>query len=151
MTNLTADLYVATAKRVTDREVGAARLAPDYAALVEHFGLTHDTPSADLTDVARTIVVDGANALANNDTARTLTADMLKGQNPGADAAHVLYWRAARAVRIGLVTAMGDKKSAPKDATLRVSLSGEGGGSSVVPMDSDLGKAILAFLNQSGE
>ena len=38
------------------------------------------------------------------------------------------------------------KDNGPKTPTLRVTLSGEGGGSSVVPMDSDLGKAILAFL-----
>lgn len=41
---------------------------------------------------------------------------------------------------------VSEEEKAAKPATLRVSLSGEGGGSSVVDMDSDLGKAILAFL-----
>lgn len=133
------NLYSAVAKRVTSREVAASRLAPDYKALVAHFNLTHESKSGEVTDAARQIIIDGAPASAK------ITVDMLKGTDPG-DVKHRDYWKAARAVRIGLVTALGSKDSEDKDPALRVTLSGEGGGSSVVPMDSDLGKAILAFL-----
>lgn len=99
--------YSATAKRVTSREVAAARLTHDYAELVAHFGLDGASASTVLTDTARQIVIDGAS--------RALTVDDLKGRDPG-DCAVRPFWQAARAVRIGLVTAIGaDKESKDVD------------------------------------
>lgn len=96
--------YTQTVKRVTVREVGAARLERDYVALVQHFNLTHDTDSKTLTSAARTVVMDGAAA-----DGKTITEADLTGRDPGADCKTRDYWKAARAVRIGLVNAMGDK------------------------------------------
>jgi hypothetical protein len=106
--------FTATAKRVTDREVAAARLAPDYAALVKHFGMTHETSSNVVTDYARAVVIAGAHA-GSTKIGLSITADMLKGSDPGADAAHRVYWKAARAVRIGLVTALGKKEGSESE------------------------------------
>lgn len=137
--------YTATVKRVTDIAVKTVRGEADYAALVAHFSLTAASESAVLTDAARMVVVDGAHA-AGTQIGESITTDMLKGQDPGADAAHRTYWKAARAVRAGLVKAIDKGEPEAKDATLRVSLSGEGGLSDVIDMESDLGKAILAHL-----
>ena len=143
--------YAASVKRVTEREVAAARLANDYVALVAHFGLTDGSTADDITTAARTVVVDGARQ-AGTKTGDALTTDDLSGRDPGADASHRDYWRAARAVRIGLVRAIDKGESeTPASAVLRVSLSGEGGGSSVVDMASDLGQSILAFLAAQSE
>lgn len=105
--------YTLTAKRVTEREVAAARLAPDYAALVAHFDLTAETESKRITEVAQTIVLDGAHA-STTKVGQALTLDDLKGRDPG-DVKTRDYWKAARAVRIGLVTAMGPKESQDVD------------------------------------
>lgn len=105
--------YTRTAKRVTEREVAAARLAPDYAALVKHFDLTAESESKRITEVAQTIVLDGAHA-CDTKVAQSLTIDDLKGRDPG-DVATRDYWKAARAVRIGLVTAMGSKEAKATD------------------------------------
>lgn len=63
------------------------------------------------------------------------------------DGKRTRFGNAVQAAGNGLRNALDkDDDSDPKPAVLRVSLSGEGGGSSVVEMDSDLGKAILAHL-----
>lgn len=112
--------YAATARRVTEREVNAARLAPDYRALVEHFGLNaNDFKALDsksqskcVTEIAQIVVLDGAHAM-DTKVAKGLTIDDLKGRDPG-DVATRDFWKAARAVRIGLVTAIG-KDEAKRD------------------------------------
>jgi len=138
MTDMT---FTAVTRRVVQGEI---RMARDYAVLVDLLDLTVETTSADLTAAARQVVLAGAPASLN------LSVDDLTGRDPGADAKVRPYWKAARAVRIGLVKAIGADDTEPeaKPAALRVSLSGEGGGSATVPMDSALGKAILEFLAQ---
>lgn len=125
--------YTSAVRRVTEREIAAARLAHDYDALVVHFGLSRDSETAAITDAARTVVIDGGTAIANNGGAAiagTLTADMLAGGDPG-DAAHRVYWQAARAARIGLVRAIDraypKPGASPEPGVIRISLSGEGG------------------------
>lgn len=97
---------------VTDHARKGARLEGTYDGLVAHLALTVDTDSADMTEAARNIVVTGA----NNDgtvTGAALTADDLTGRDPGAGVKTRDYWKAARAVRIGLVNAA--KRAAGED------------------------------------
>jgi hypothetical protein len=92
-------IYTDAARRVTQHERNSATRERDYSALVEHFELGADTDSATITDAARTIVIDGEAALG-----RTVTANDLKGRTPTPTMR--LSWKAARAVRIGLVSAI---------------------------------------------
>lgn len=144
MSKNTAFDFTATSKRVTEREVAVARLATDYAALVTHFNLTTESDSKTITNAARMVVLTGAHASGTR-VGEALVEGDLKGTDPGADAKHRDYWKAARAVRIGLVTAIG-KKSEEKAPTLRVTMSGEGGGTAVVPTDHPLYADILALI-----
>lgn len=64
------------------------------------------------------------------------------------DGTRTRFGKAVAAAGNGLRAALDTEDPEPKPAVLRVSLSGEGGGSSVVDMDTDLGRAILAFLAQ---
>lgn len=95
---------VTAAVSLVDHERKSARLESTYDGFAVFYHLTPDTASADMTDTAREIVVTGAN---NDGTAagKTITADMLTGRDPG-KCAHRDYWKAARAVRIGLVSAV---------------------------------------------
>lgn len=128
--------YAATAKRVTSREVAAARLAPDYAALVAHFGLTSDTKAEDITSAARKVVIDGAS--------RTLTEADLTGRDPG-DVPTRPFWKAARAVRIGLVTAIGgDKDTSDTDWLKLVKQATENAAKHEISVD-----AILAAVRET--
>lgn len=97
--------YIRSAVAVTNHERKSARTEKDYDGLASFYHLTSDSDSATLTDTARQIVVDGA----SNDgtvTGAKVTSDMLTGRDPGTGAAHRDYWKAARAVRIGLVKAV---------------------------------------------
>ena len=106
---------------VVSHERAAVRLESTYAALVAHYNIDANTASQDLTDTAREIVLIGA----NNDgtvTGAKITADMLTGRDPGADAGTVRdYWKSARRVRIGLVRAIksitGDDDTTEPDVT----------------------------------
>lgn len=89
---------------VTSHERKSARLESTYDDLVAHFLLTVDSDSETFTGAARDIVIIGG-ANDGTVTGASLTVDMLKGRDPGAGAKHRDYWKAARAVRIGLVSA----------------------------------------------
>jgi len=105
--------YIAASVAVVNHERKSGRMESTYDALAAFANLTPDTESERMTEVARAIVVDGA----NNDgtaTGKTVTADMLTGRDPGADASHRAYWKAARAVRIGLVNAV--KRANPSES-----------------------------------
>lgn len=96
--------YVTASVAVLNHERKSVRLESTYDALAKHLSITVDSESDVVTDAARFVVVTGAN---NDDTVmgKSITAEMLKGRDPGADASHRAYWKAARAVRIGLVNA----------------------------------------------
>lgn len=96
-----------------------------YAKYVETFGVTRET------------VKDHALAIA-----RLVTPETAQKK----DGTRTRFGNAVQAAGNGLRAALGKGEDEPKDAALRVTLSGEGGGSATVDMDSDLGKAILAFL-----
>ena len=104
----------AAAVSVVNHERKSARMESTYDGLAAHLMLTPDTSSEDMTNAARLITVLGA---VNDGTAtgKALTEDMLKGRNPGPDAAHLSYWKAARTVRIGLVNAV--KRANPTDSS----------------------------------
>lgn len=96
--------FTTAATAVTTHERKSGRLESTYDGLAVFFGLTPGSTPADITDAARATVVEGA----HNDgtaTGATVTADMLTGRDPG-EVAHRAYWKAARAVRIGLVNAI---------------------------------------------
>lgn len=138
----------AAAVAVVNHERKSGRMEATYDGLAVHLMLTPDTTSEAMTEAARLVTVLGA---VNDGTAtgKSLTEDMLKGRNPGPDAAHLSYWKAARAVRIGLVNAVkraNETEAEAKPAVLRVSLSGEGGGSTVVPADHPMYDAIVMLL-----
>lgn len=141
--------YVAAAVSVVDHERKSGRLEVTYDALAMHFNLTPDTSSEDMTAAARRVTVTGAGA-DGTATGKSLTEEMLKGRDPGADASHRAYWKAARAVRIGLVNAVkrahADTDDAEKPAVLRVSLSGEGGGSTTVEPSHPMYEAIVMLI-----
>lgn len=132
---LTEDNFAKVAREMI---VADRRVASQYDAFALHYNLTSDTASADVTDAARSIVLA---AYPNTDPAR------LAGKNKNEDQ----RWKDARAVRIGLVAAIKrateDTEPEAKAAVLRVSLSGEGGGSTVVPTDHPMYDAIVLLLN----
>lgn len=117
--------FTTAAVAVTSHERRSARLENTYDYLANLLAITPGTSSADVTDAARRIVIEGA---ANDKTAtgRTLTVDDLTGRDPGADSKVRDYWKAARAVRIGLVSAAkraageGDDDSSDPDYLARV-------------------------------
>lgn len=125
------------AKVARDMIVADRRVASQYDAFAAHYGLTADTASADVTEAARAVVLL---AYPDTDPAR------LAGKNKADDQ----RWKDARAVRIGLVNAIKrateDAEPEPKPSVLRVSLSGEGGGSTVVPTDHPMYEAIVMLL-----
>lgn len=96
--------YVAASVTVTSHERRSARLEGTYDALVMFLNLTPDTSSADMTAAARRVVVTGAGH-DGTATGKTLTEDDLTGRDPGNGPTRD-YWKAARAVRIGLVSAV---------------------------------------------
>jgi hypothetical protein len=103
--------YTSAAVAVTSHERKSARLESTYDDLAGFFTLTPDTDSADVTQAARTIVLDGA----HNDgtaTGAALTVEDLTGRDPGNIPTRT-YWKAARAVRIGLVAAV--KRANPSE------------------------------------
>lgn len=104
--------FTTAAVAVTSHERKSARTEVQYDFLASALNLTTDTTSGDMTDAARRVVLEGA---ANDGTATgaSLTADDLTGRDPGADAKTRDYWKAARAVRIGLVKAV--KRAAGDD------------------------------------
>lgn len=104
--------YSTAVVAVVAHERRTARLEGTYDGLATYFSLTADTDSAHLTAAARTIVVEGAHRDGTK-TGETITEDMLTGRDPGTGAAHRDYWKAARAVRIGLVAAI--KRAAGDD------------------------------------
>lgn len=122
--------YLTSAVAVVNHERKSVRLESTYDALVSFANLTPETTSEDMTLIARRIVVDGANH-DETVTGRTITDDMLKGRNPG-DVAHLNYWKAARAVRIGLVSAVkranvvesDDESDAPSNAKNLLTVAG---------------------------
>ena len=134
MLTLTADNFAKTAR---DMIVAGRRVEGQYDAMIVHLGITADTASGDLTEAARDIVI-----AAYPDTDR----DRLKGKNKNSDQ----RWLDARTVRAGLVNAVKrateDTEPEVKPAVLRVSLSGEGGGSTVVPADHPMYDAIILLL-----
>ena len=116
--------YAAAVKSVVAHERKSARLESTYDGLVAFAGLNSDSESERITEVARAIVVDGAR-LDGTKVGESLTVEMLTGRDPGADAKHRDYWKAARAVRIGLVSAIkraagdaGDDESEDKPVNL---------------------------------
>lgn len=125
-------------KIARDMIVADRRVAGQYDAFVVHYNLTSDTESGDITEAARAIVLA---AYPDTDPAR------LAGKNKNDDQ----RWKDARAVRIGLVAAIKrateDTEPEVKAPVLRVSLSGEGGGSTVVPEDHPMYAAIVLLLN----
>jgi len=97
--------YTAAAVTVTSLERKAARTEVVYDALALFLNLTPDTTSEDMTAAARRVVVTGAGHDGTK-IGETITEDDLTGRDPGHGAAHRDYWKAARAVRIGLVKAV---------------------------------------------
>lgn len=104
--------YATAATAVVAHERKSARLESTYDGLANYFSLTTESESATLTEAARTIVVEGARHDGTK-IGETITEDMLTGRDPGTGAAHRDYWKAARAVRIGLVAAV--KRAAGDD------------------------------------
>lgn len=104
--------FTSAAVAVTNHERKSARTEVQYDFLAKTLNLTPDTSSGDMTDAARRVVLEGA---ANDGTATgaSLTTDDLTGRDPGAGAKTRDYWKAARAVRIGLVKAV--KRAAGED------------------------------------
>ena len=127
------------AKIARDMIVADRRVASQYDAFAVHYSLTADTASADVTDAARSIVLA---AYPDTDPER------FKGKDKSGDQ----RWKDARAVRIGLVAAIKrateDTEPEAKPDVLRVSLSGEGGGSTVVPTDHPMYEAIVLLLGE---
>lgn len=112
-----------------------------YVELVKHFGLTHESASADITEAARTVVVT---AYPGTDPAR------LAGKNKNDDQ----RWCDARAVRAGLMRAIekpDTEDDAPKPVILRATLSGEGGGTVTIPEDHPLYDAVVALITGTTE
>jgi len=93
--------------------------------------------------ITRDMISETAKALAslaypNEDTVQTVTVDGKK--------VRTTYGNAVQAAAFNLRNVLADEDDSPKEVALRVSLSGEGGGSAKVDMESELGKQILAFL-----
>lgn len=139
---LNAETYAATVTRIVKREKSAAILDRDYVALVAHFDLTAATESEVVTEVARKILLDGA-ALDGTKTGASLTVDDLKGRRP--EAANILlYWKAARAIRQGLVRNIpaADDTDEGNDLAVLLKLTADGKAAS----DDDLRAALELIL-----
>jgi hypothetical protein len=95
--------FTTAAVAVVNHERKSARLESTYDFLVKSLAVTVDSESADVTEAARRIVLEGA-ANDGTVTGANLTADDLTGRDPG-NVPTRSYWKAARAVRIGLVAA----------------------------------------------
>jgi hypothetical protein len=104
--------FTSAAVAVVSHERKSFRTEVQYDFLAKTLNLTPDTSSEDLTAAARSVVIHGA---ANDGTATgaNITADDLTGRDPGNGSKVREYWKAARAVRIGLVKAV--KRAAGDD------------------------------------
>lgn len=107
----------------------------NYVELVAHFALTSDSTSGEITDAARAVVIAAF--------PKVTEADM-KGRDNGTHA-----WRDARMVRAGLVRnieAADAEDGDPKPVILRVSLSGEGGGNTVIEPTHPMYAALVMLV-----
>lgn len=125
-------------KIARDMIVAGRRVSSQYDAMIVHFALTSDSEGKALTETARTIVLA---AYPDTEPAR------LAGKNKNDDQ----RWKDARAVRAGLVAAIKRasedvEDDTPKPVVLRVSLSGEGGGSTVVEPSHPMYDAIVMLI-----
>jgi hypothetical protein len=104
--------FTSAAVAVVSHERKSFRTEVQYDFLAAALDLSVDTESGDMTDAARRVVLEGA-ANDGTVTGAALTTDDLTGRDPGAGSKTREYWKAARAVRIGLVKAV--KRAAGDD------------------------------------
>jgi hypothetical protein len=133
MTENTIDLTGdKTARALIDTIKGAVNGGSKYAAYVEAHKVTRET------------VKDHALALA------VLTYPHEKPVQTVTDAdgnkRRTKFGNAVQAAGNGLRAALPETEQAPKPVTLRATLSGEGGGSTVIPADHPLYAVIVAMI-----
>lgn len=103
-----------------------------WEAIVTENGLTRD----DISDTAKEIA---SIAFPDDETVQTVTVNGTKTRTRYGNAVQAAASMLRKVIDV-------DTDDAPKDVVLRVSLSGEGGGSTVVPVDHPLYKDIVALL-----
>lgn len=123
---ITLDADNATVKSVVAQVKSDMRGAGKYGAYVAEFGVTHDT------------VKDHALAIA-----RLVTPETAQKK----DGKRTRFGNAVQAAGYGLRTALGKKEGEEKPITLRVSLSGEGGGTTVVDPTHPLYGALVEMIH----
>jgi hypothetical protein len=129
--DITLNLSDANVTAILTQINGAVKSAGKYAAYVADNNVTADT----VKDHARAL----ADAWADKYAPKTNRAQKVDGKRTP-------YGNAVQAAGNGLRAALDKDESAPKPVALRVSLSGEGGGSAVVPVDHPLYEAICAII-----
>lgn len=126
--DITLNADNATVKAIVSQIKSDMRGGSKYAAYVEEFKVTRET------------VKDHALALA-----RLVTPETAQKK----DGRRTRFGNAVQAAGNGLRSALPEEDKPAKPATLRVSLSGEGGGSTVVPEDHPLYAVLTAMITGS--
>lgn len=132
---ITLDRTDANVKGILTQINGEVKSATFYAAYVSNHKVTRD----DVADHARAFADAWLDTYGN-------ASDRKTGPVQKSNGTRTRYGNAVQAAGKGLRNALPEDEQTPKEVVLRVSLSGEGGGSTTVPADHPLYADIVALL-----